>query len=194
MAMNPVNRLWTFEEYLAYEDETGIKHEFINGEIYAMTGGTFEHGQIANNVGAELRAQVRKTDCRAVNSDVKIKISDEIFVYPDVTVVCGEAKFADTKRTLLTNPTLVVEVLSDSSKNYDKGAKADYYLGLPSLKAYLILEQKRAHTTLYTRHEAGWLRREFKGMGAVVPLEAIGCNLVLSEAYLNIDFEAGEEN
>jgi Uma2 family endonuclease len=190
MATNPVKRKWTVEEYLAYELETGIKHEYIDGEIYAMFGGTDKHSLIKSKTLLAIGKQLEKsTTCRFYDSDMRVKITDAKYVYPDVTVVCGDSVFEDKKRTMLMNPTLVVEVLSDESENYDKGQKADYYQGLPSVQAYLLLAQDKAHAQLYTRHESGWLKREFSGLDAVVPLESIGCNLPLSEAYLNIEFD-----
>jgi Uma2 family endonuclease len=192
MATNPVKRTWTVEEYLAYELETGIKHEYIDGEIYAMSGGTKRHALIGLNVGAELRDKLRKSSCFVLNSEMRIRISDTKYLYPDATVVCGEAKFSDENETMLLNPSLVVEVLSESTKGFDVGKKSEYYRSLPSLQAYLLLEQDRHFAQLYTRHESGWLLREFSGLEAFVPLEAIGCNLALSEAYLNVDFDKEE--
>jgi Uma2 family endonuclease len=179
MAINPVKRLWTVEEYLAYEIETNTRYEFINGEIYAMAGGSDNHSTISLNVGAELRALLRNSTCRPFNSDMKLKITDIVYVYPDVSTVCGEAIFTDAKRSMLTNPALVVEVLSETTANYDKGQKFDYYRSLPSVQAYLMLEQDSAHARLYTRDGAEWRLREYKGLEAVVPLEAI---------YLIIEF------
>lgn len=189
MAINPVKRLWTLEEYLAYEDETHLRYEFIDGEIFAMAGGSDKHSTICLNVGAELRSALRNSPCRPFNSDMKLKITDLVYVYPDVTVVCGEAQFADAKRSMLLNPSLVVEVLSETTANYDKGQKYDFYRSLPSLQAYLMLEQDRPHAMLYTREKSGWHLEDYYGLDALVPLEALGCSLKLSEAYLNVDFD-----
>jgi Uma2 family endonuclease len=189
MALNPVKRFWTVDEYLAYEQETHTRYEFLNGEIFAMAGGSDNHSTISLNVGSELRTKLRGSSCRAFNSDMKVKINDSTFVYPDATVVCGEAKFSDSKRSMLINPTLVVEVLSETTANYDKGQKYDYYRSLPSVQAYLMLEQDRAHAMLYTRDKTGWHLEEYSGLEAIVPLEAVGCNLAMSEAYLNVEFE-----
>ena len=193
MKMNPVKRKWTVEEYLAYEQETGIKHEYLDGEIYAMSGGTNNHIRIKWNLVKTISNQLDKSEnCEGYDSDMRVKISDAKYVYPDMTVVCGESVFADKEHTILVNPTLVVEVFSESSENYDKVQKADFYQSLPSVQAYLVLAQDKAHAQLYIRHEAGWLLRKFSGLEAVVPLDSIGCNLALSEAYLNIEFGDGE--
>lgn len=194
MATKPVKRLWTVEEYLAYELETGIRHEFINGEIYAMTGGTDNHSRIKVNVVGELHQQLKNSKtCLPYDSDMRIKITDLIYVYPDMSVVCGKPVFSDKKRSMLTNPTFVLEVLSETSADYDKGQKMEYYQSLPSVQAYLMLEQDKASTILYTRNEAGWQLTRFNGLEAIVPLASIGCNLALSEAYFNINFEEDTE-
>jgi Uma2 family endonuclease len=172
MVTNQVPRYWTVEEYLAYEEETGIKHEYIDGEIYAISGGTNKHSRIAANciiaVGKRL-----KNPCHINTSDMRVKISDIKFVYPDFSVVCGEATFDDENETKLINPTFVAEVISPSSESYDRGMKSEFYRSLPSLQAYLLLDQKRVHAQLYTRHEAGWLLREFIELDAVIPLETL---------------------
>jgi Uma2 family endonuclease len=189
MATNPVKRKWTVEEYLAYELASGIRHEFIDGEIFAMAGGSKKHSIIIHNIGVEIGQQLRKSKlCQAYESNMRIKINDLRYVYPDMSVVCGAAIFADEEETMLTNPTLVVEVLSDSTEKYDRGKKAGYYRSLPSVQAYLLLEQDRASAELYVRDETDWRLKEYSGLDAVVPLEAIGCKLALSEAYLNVEF------
>ena len=127
--------------------------------------------------------------CEGYDSDMRIKITDITYVYPDISVVCGEAIFADEAETMLTNPTLVIEVLSPTTKQYDKSTKADFYRSLASVQAYLLLEQDQAFAQLYTREQSRWSLEEFSGLEAVIPLESIGCNLALSEAYLNIEFE-----
>jgi Uma2 family endonuclease len=194
MATNPVKRLWTVEEYLDYEIETHMRYEFIDGQIFAMAGGSDKHSIIILNIGAELRQQLRQAKtCQGYESNMKVKINDLRYVYPDMTVVCGEAKFADTSHTMLSNPTLIVEVLSETTANYDKGQKYDFYRSLPSVQAYLMLDQDRAHAMLYTRDKTGWHLEEYSGLDKTVPLEAIGCELALSEAYLNIEFDAPNE-
>ena len=190
MATNPVKRKWTVEEYLAYELETGIRHEYIDGDIYAMSGGSQKHNQIKTKTQFALEKQLEKSnDCELYDSDMRVKITDLRYVYPDMSVVCGEAIFADKDTMMLTNPTLVVEVLSDSTEKYDRGKKSEYYRKLPSVQEYLMLEQDRAFAQLYIRDEEEWRLKEFSGLDAVVPLESIGCNLLLSEAYRNVEFE-----
>ena len=189
MAMEPVKRKWTVQEYLDYEQETGIKHEYIDGEIYAMSGGTDRHSKIAVNCTASLLGQLREGDCDVFNSDMRIKINDLKYVYPDFSVVCGAGEFADEGRTMLRNPTLVAEVMSPSSKGYDSNAKAHDYRSLESVQLYMLIDQDRAYVQLYTRRQGEWLFTEYASLDEVVPLDAIGCTLPLSEIYRNVDVE-----
>ncbi len=178
-------KYWTVEEYLAFEQESDVKYEYIDGEIFAMSGGTDNHSSIAVNCVVELGVQLRGKKCRVFNSDMKVKISDIKYVYPDFTVVCGKTEFSDEKRMMLTNPTLVAEV-SGSSMNYDKGLKADYYRSLPSVQAYIVIAQDNIAVQLYTRQDNGWLLSEYTDLESIIPLDAIGCELPLSEVYRDI--------
>ena len=187
MSMEPVKRKWTVEEYLAYEQETGIKHEYIDGEIYAMSGGTDRHSRIAVNCIAHLANKLRDSKCRVHSSDMRVKINDLKYVYPDFSVVCGDAQFADEGRTMLTNPTLVAEVISPSSKAYDMDTKAKYYRGLDSVQWYMLIDQDTQHVQLYKRDGIQWLFSEYSNLDDVFSLDAIGCTLPLSEIYRNVD-------
>lgn len=186
MVSERLPKYMSVQEYLAYEQETGIKHEYIDGEIFAIDDCSDKHSSICVNCTSELRTQLRNKSCRAFTSDMKVKITDIKYVYPDFSVVCGEATFADDKRTMLTNPILVAEVISPSTADYDRGAKADFYRSLPSVEAYLLLDQERPFAQLYTRHEDGWLLREFTGLDSTIPLDEIDCELSLREAYLDV--------
>ncbi len=187
MASDRIPNQMTLDAYLQYEQETGIKHEYIDGEIFAMAVGSRRHNTIASNCSGELRQRLRDSSCQAFNSDAKVKISDIKYVYPDFTVVCGEQRYADPAETMLLNPTLVGEVMSPSSADYDQGTKATYYRSLPTLQAYLLPDQDKSYAQLYTRQATGWLLQEFDTLESILPLEAIiGCNLPLSEIYLNV--------
>lgn len=132
--------------------------------------------------------QLRGSSFHIYNSDLKIEISATKYVYPDLSVVCGAAQFSDDKHTLLTKPTLVAEVLSVSSANYDRLPKVNFYRSLTSVQGYLLLEQDRAFAQLYTRQGVGWLLREFEECGTTVPLASVGIDLALAEVYRNVKF------
>lgn len=187
MASDPVKRHWTVEEYLAYEEETGVKHEYLDGDIFAMSGGSGDHALITMNCGIEIGSQIRGSNCKAYSSDLKIKISNNRYVYPDLSVVCGETQYADDNNSILLNPIMVVEVISPSSASYDRLQKSEYYRSLPSLQIYLILEQDKPFAQLWSRREDGWLLQDFSGLDATLPLTAIDCTLPLSEVYRGVE-------
>ena len=176
----------TVEEYLALEEADGIKYEYIDGEIYAMSGGTRIHSRIAVNCTTSIDMQTRGKSCEVFNSDMRVKITDIKYVYPDFSVVCGEPKFSDEKETMLINPIFVAEVMSPSSIDYDSGTKANFYRSLPSVQVYLLIDQDRPFAQLFTRHESGWLLREYEGLDKTIPLDSIGCHLEMSEVYLDV--------
>ena len=192
MATNRVPRKWSFEEYLAYEIESEIKHEYIDGEIYAMAGSTENHSLIMMNTTTEINLQLRDTLCRLHSSKMKIKISETKYVYPDFSAVCSKPIFDDDKHMILTNPVLVAEILSPSTEKYDRGLKSTFYRNLPTLKQYLIIEQSRIHIELLTRQEGGWFVQDFDQFDVAIPLDAIGVQLPVSEVYRGIEFNEDE--
>jgi len=194
MATNPnYPHKWTVEEYLAYEEESGIRHEYIDGEIYAMTGGTPDHSGIAANGVGELRSQLRGKPCRVFTSDLKVKVSEIKYLYPDFSVICGDIQFADEKQIMVTNPILVAEVVSDSSEKYDKITENEYYRSLSSLVYYLIIDQSRVHIQLYTLQDKGWLLQEFTRREQSIILDVIDVTLSVDEIYLDVEFDDNGE-
>src|SRR5438045_3509978 len=113
----------TYEEYRAFERSSSTKHEFVGGEVFAMSDGTFDHSTIAANVIATLHPALRESGCATLTSDMRVRTGDDVGAYPDVSVVCGERRFSDNTRDELLNPTVLVEVLSPSTEAYDRGDK-----------------------------------------------------------------------
>lgn len=187
MVANPYP-CWTIEEYLVYEAESKIKHEYIDGEIHAMTGGTGNHSEIKMNTAVAIGRQLDHSNCSLRNSDMRLKVSESRYVYPDLSAVCGKAAYDDNSTTLL-NPILVVEVTSPSSMDYDRLAKRDYYHAAPSIQGYLIIDQHRIFAELYTRASTGWLLRQFSDLDDEIPLEMLSCALPLAQVYRGILFE-----
>ena len=187
MATNPTSH-WTVDEYLVYEAEADIKHEYIDGEIFAMSGGTDNHSVMSANTIIAIGRQLDDSDCLIRSSDMRVKISDTKYVYPELSIVCGEPSYDDDNPTILTNPVFVVEITSPSSINYDRITKRDYYFSLSSLQGYLILDQHRIFAELYRRREAGWYLQTFKNIDEDVPLDMLGCTLTLSQVYRGIAF------
>jgi Uma2 family endonuclease len=185
----PMPHLFTVEEYLAFEAESEFKHEYIDGIIYDMTGGTSNHSEIAVNIIGNLFVQLRHSKCSLRTGDMRLKIREGLYVYPDVSAVCGEGDFEDN-RTVLLNPILAVEVISPTSANYDRSTKLRYYQSLPSLRGYLIVDQYGVQVDAYTRARDRWLHQAYRSIDDVIPLDMIACDLPLSEIYRGIDFTA----
>lgn len=190
----PVRRPYvTAAEYLAFERAAEERHEYIDGEIVAMAGGTSEHSLIAANLVAELRAALRERPCRAYSSDLRVKIeSSQSYTYPDVSVVCGPPRFEDAKRDVLLNPLAIFEVLSDSTEGYDRGEKFAHYRTVPSLADYVLVSQRSALVEHYHRQADGtWLLRAL-GPGERLVLESLG-EVAVDEIYLKV-FEKVERD
>jgi len=183
----PMPHLFSVEEYLAFEAESEFKHEFIDGVIYDMTGGTSNHSEIKVNLTYALGSRLRESGCWMRDSAMLVRISETRRVYPDLSVVCGEALLEEDD-TLLLNPVAVFEVLSPTTVGYDRLTKLDYYRGMPSIEAYVIIDQFACQVELYTRSESGWHWQSFSEIDDVIPLDAIGCELPLSEVYRGIVF------
>ena len=183
-------KIWTAEEYLAWERLQLEKHEFHGGELFDMAGASFEHNQIVVNVVAELRALVREKPCRVCASDLRVKVpATGLYTYPDASVVCGRPVFEDDKLDTLLNPMLLVEVLSDSTEDYDRGTKFTNYRTIPSLRDYVLVSANEILVEYHTRKEDGsWVLREFRA-GARFRLESIDGEVAVDELYLKV-FEA----
>ena len=180
----------TPEEYLEIERKAEHKSEYYQGEMFAMAGGSRRHNLIVVNISAELRQRLKARPCEVYPSDMRQRVSPVgLYTYPDTSVVCGEPKFADDQKDTLLNPVLIVEVLSDSTRDYDRGRKFQYYRSLPSLREYLTVEQDSPHVELWARQdEGGWLLTEFGDLGQTVQLASIDCTLPLAEVYDKVDW------
>ncbi len=179
----------TPEEYLAGERLAETRSEYYDGETFAMAGGSEPHSLIAANVIAELGLQLRPTPCRVYTSDLRVRATEESYVYPDVTIVCGEARFSDEERDVLLNPTLIVEVLSPATEAWDRGGKFERYQQLASLQEYLLIAQDRPRVERYARQPDGqWLLAVAAGMQAALTLPSVGSELALREVYRDVTF------
>lgn len=176
-------------EYLAFDRASEIKHELIQGYVYAMTGGSENHSLIAVNTSTSLRIQVRGRSCKVYNSDMRVQIDTDTYTYPDITVVCGESRLADRERETLLNPTLIIEVLSPSTERYDRGRKFQFYRQIESLRTYVLIAQDSPRIEWYVRDDDGrWQFNDAAGMDAHVDLSSIGCTLALAEVYEQVSF------
>ena len=173
----------TYAHYCAVEREAMSKHEYLAGEVFAMTGGTLEHSRLAAEVGYLLRGSLEGRPCRVLSSDARVRIEAvDVDTYPDLSVVCGPAETAADEHALL-NPTLIVEVLSPSTEAYDRGLKASHYRQIPALKAYLLVVQERARLELHVREADGrWLMSE-AGPGEKLRIPALEVELEVDAVY-----------
>jgi Uma2 family endonuclease len=185
----PIQRL-TEAEYLELERRAETKSEFFEGEMFAMSGGTPLHSQIATNLAAEFRNQLKGRNCVAYNSDLRLKAEVTGFItYPDLSVVCGPLQFAAGTDDTVVNPTVVVEVLSDSTEAYDRGRKFENYRQMPSLREYLLVSQKEPRIEQFVRQESDqWLLRDAAGMNATLRLPSLKIEISLAEVFAGVVF------
>ncbi|BAZ41275.1 hypothetical protein NIES4101_72370 [Calothrix sp. NIES-4101] len=179
---SPVHFL-TIEEYLKFELESDIRHEYVDGEIFAMAGASEEHNLIAINIIALLRPHLRGTPCRAFVSDMKVKIKvqkADIFYYPDLLVTCDPN---DKEKYFKTRPTLIVEVLSNSTKNTDKREKRINYQSIESLQEYVLVSQEEIKVEVYHRDTQGNWLLEILGKDDELSLNSIGLSLTMADIY-----------
>lgn len=180
-----INLNITPAEYLRLERQSKHKSEYVNGEIFAMTGASRKHNLIGGNIFGELRQQLRSRPCEAYVGDMRVKVTATgLYTYPDVVVVCGEPKFEDDYLDTLLNPTLLIEVLSPSTERYDRIAKSSYYRTPDSLAEHLLVAQDEVRLEQYTKQPDGtWLQFECTSLDDVVELSSIGCSLALCDVY-----------
>ena len=175
-------RRYSIDEYLAIERSEEARHEFIDGEIFAMGGASRRHNLLNGNLFAALHSQLRGRGCEIYANDMRLRIpAADLFTYPDVAVVCDEPLFDDDALDTLLNPTLIIEVLSQSTEDYDRGRNFAYHRTLDSLREYLLFGQDRAAVEHYRHRE--WLLSEVRNPSAPLELPSIGCRLPLDEVY-----------
>jgi Uma2 family endonuclease len=187
--------LISVEDYLAGELTSPIKHEYRAGVVYAMAGAPVAHNNIVTNTLGEFFVRLRGRPCRPYTSDMKIRIlsaTETRFYYPGVSVVCQSNP---THESYQDRPVVIAEVLSRSTRRIDEGEKKDSYLTIPSLGAYLLIEQEEALVTVHRRTDNGFVREVYAGLDAVIQLKEIKIDLPLSEIYAGVEFspEPGDD-
>ena len=183
MATDPKSRV-TVEQYLALERQSETRSEYLDGEVFAMTGASRKHNLLVANVLAGLHSQLRGKSCEAYANDMRVGIPGTgLYTYPDVVVACGAPQFEDGELDTLLNPTLIVEVLSGSTEDYDRGTKFAHCRTLPSLTEYVLVAQDKVHVEHFVRQTEGWLLTETDDLAATLQLPSIGCTLALADVY-----------
>ena len=186
-------RRYTPEEYLAFKRASETRHEYLNGEIFAMVGGSRDHYQIVSNLLSYLRPRLREKGCEVFQSDMRVKVSPSgLYTYPDVVIVCGEP---ERENDTLLNPNVLIEVLSPSTENYDRGAKAEQYRTLSSLKAHVLVSQDRYHVEVFSRQpENTWLLNEISREEDSLHLPTLDFSIPMSEVYHGVEITASGPN
>jgi len=186
-----VKRKWTVDEYLAFEREREIRHEYFDGEIFAMSGAGPAHVDIRTNTQTSLVIQLRGRPCKVNDQDMRVKTASGLYTYPDISVVCGERAFNDDKPPSLLNPTVIVEVLSPSTESYDRGDKFRHYRSIPSFREYVLISSTHQQIEHFARTaDDSWRITVADAPDGAIALESIGCTLTLADIYVDVVFEA----
>lgn len=180
------------QEYLRLERMGKDKHEYHNGRIYAMAGASPSHVRVTRNVLTSLHTQFRGKTCEAFGNDQRVQVdASGLYTYPDVSVICGEARYDPFEPDNLLNPTLLVEVLSATTEGYDRGDKFRMYRTIPSFREYVLIAQDKAWIDSYFKGDDGeWRLSSVEGLEAVLMLRTVACTLALHEVYEGVSFES----
>jgi Uma2 family endonuclease len=176
----------TYAEYLTAETSSPVRHEYLNGEVWEMAGGTPEHSALAAAMIGELRAALHGEPCRTFTSDLRVRVMDTgLSTYPDVSVVCGQLETAPDDQDAITNPVVLVEVLSEATEAYDRGAKWAHYRRIPSLREYVLVSQTEPLVEAFRRSDEGrWELMEARA-GESIELASLGIRLDVSAIDAN---------
>jgi len=193
--MQAIKQIYSLEEYIELEKTSEEKFEFWNGNVWSMSGASYNHNRIVQNLNFEMELSLREKDCESFPSDMRIKVpAYSPYRYPDLTALCGKPEIENLKGLdLLVNPQLIVEVLSDSTEAFDRGDKFSHYKSIPSFNEYILVAQHRPHVSQFVKHGDGfWMNLEFNDLGDFVKLKSVPCELALTEIYRNISFPIKE--
>ncbi|MGH9899096.1 MAG: Uma2 family endonuclease [Pyrinomonadaceae bacterium] len=182
------------DEYLTLERSSEVRHEYLEGSVYAMAGESLAHSTICFNLAVSIGLQLRDTVCRGFSPNMKVRTNESgLFAYPDLAVVCGEPMFHDDHRDVLVNPTVIFEVLSPSTEKYDREEKYERYkIHITTLQSYVLIAQDRPHIEHYFRDADDiWKRTEANGVEAVLQIPPIDCQIPLAEIYARITPQGG---
>lgn len=180
----------TPEEYLERERKAEFKSEYFNGEMFALAGAKVNHILINGNINRELGNKLKDKPCKVFSNDLRVKISRTgLYTYPDLVIACGETKLEDEEMDTLLNPTLIIEILSESTESYDRGKKFEHYRTLESLQEYVLVSQEKPKVEQFLKQPDGkWLYSEVNGINSVVQLFSIECEIDLKEIYHKVEF------
>ncbi|MBF0232265.1 MAG: Uma2 family endonuclease [Desulfamplus sp.] len=181
----------TPQEYLEFERTTDIRHEYFDGEIFAMVGASLNHNRINGNILQKLKNQIEGSSCDAFSSDMRVKVETiGKYTYPDIVIVCGDIELETIggMETML-NPIVIIEILSDSTEAYDRGTKFQNYRLVSSLQEYILVSQSSCLVEKYVRSDEGsWRYLSYENMEHTMVIESVKCELMLSDIYYRVEF------
>ncbi len=182
---------FTEEEYWRMEEDSDVKHEYFQGRIYSMAGGSEPHSLISTNTLVEIGFLLRGNPCRAYNSDMRIKAkANGLETYPDVSVICGEPQYIEGRTDVITNPVLIVEVASPSTEKYDRSQKFELYRAMPDLQTYLIIDQARVYVEYHQKTGPDmWTMQILTDLNQTLYLTALDIEISLANLYDRVKFE-----
>lgn len=192
--MQTKQKYYSPEEYLALEEAAEYKSEYIDGEIFPMAGGTTNHNQVAGNFYAELTFAFKKLDYRVFINDVRLWIPERrLYTYPDVMVIAGEPEYVDERTDIITNPKIIVEVLSKSTQGYDRSDKFEAYRTIPTFEEYLLFDQTKIYIEQYSKTaNKRWSFREYDLEDQAITLTSVELEIALEDIYNKVKFETLE--
>ncbi len=178
-------------DYLSFERQAEEKHEYYKGGIFAMSGASFEHNIIEDNIRGELYNFLKGTNCRSVGSNLRVSVqANSLYTYPDVLVICGKPEFIDNEFDTVLNPTLIIEILSASTAGYDKGIKFELYREIPSLKEYIAIDSTKIHIEQFINNDnKTWTLQEYKSSEISFVIACINMPVLVADWYNGVEFK-----
>lgn len=186
----PQEKFITEQEYLDAERVSLDKHEYYKGEIFAMSGASISHNEISANTIYELKRKLKGKTCRPYSSDLRIHIpSNSLYTYPDLSIICGEPETTNDNFDTVTNPTVIIEILSKSTKNYDLGQKFELYRQIKTLKEYILIDSESIKVLKYVKNDDNtWLLSEKNQINDILKIDAVDIEINLSDIYDSLTF------
>lgn len=182
---------FSIEDYLEIENTSIEKHEYYKGEIFVMSGAKMPHNDISKNLSGNLYVKLKGKKCQPYGSDVRIHIeSNTLFTYPDISIICGDVVTRNNDDYNVLNPTVIIEILSPSTKNYDRGEKFKLYRDIPTLKEYILVDSESIHIEVFRLNENNhWELEEYNSTENLLHIKAINENILISEIYEGVKLE-----
>ena len=185
----PKYNYFTIKEYLEMERNSEEKHEYYEGEIFSMSGASISHNRISMNLSALLKSKLDGKDCEPFGSDLRIHIpTNTLYTYPDFSIICGDLKTTDDSFDTVTNPTVILEILSQSTHRYDRLEKFSLYREIETFKEYILIDSRKLHIQKHLLTNEGWLLSDYKNIEDTVFINSANISLFLMDIYKGVSF------